>query len=71
MKKIAVAILSLVLFSGCSLFSNEEREMEQTIPEITLKIIAQYGNKGNTMWFYLVGGYNKSVFTNTAGIFLG
>ncbi|MBC6305476.1 hypothetical protein [Listeria booriae] len=37
MREIAVAILSLMFLSGCSLFSNEEREMEQTIPEITLK----------------------------------
>ncbi|WP_159101528.1 lipoprotein [Listeria riparia] len=31
MRKIVIAILSLMVLSGCSLFSDAEKEMKQTI----------------------------------------
>ncbi|MBC1512433.1 hypothetical protein [Listeria booriae] len=60
MREIAVAILSLVLFSGCSLFSNEEREMEQTIPEITLKSSPNTEIKATRCGFTWLGATTKA-----------
>ncbi|MBC2304280.1 hypothetical protein [Listeria booriae] len=60
MRKIAVAILSLMFFSGCSLFSNEEREMEQTIPEITLKSSPNTEIKATRGGFTWLGAMTKA-----------
>ncbi|MBC2310412.1 hypothetical protein [Listeria booriae] len=60
MRKIAVAILSLMFLSGCSLFSNEEREMEQTIPEITLKSSPNTEIKATRGGFTWLGAMTKA-----------
>ncbi|MBC1245854.1 hypothetical protein [Listeria booriae] len=60
MKKIAVAILSLMLLSGCSLFSDEEKEMKQTIPEITLKSSPNTEIKATRSGFTWLGAMTKA-----------
>ncbi|MBC1371453.1 hypothetical protein HB847_03655 [Listeria booriae] len=60
MRKIVIAILSLMFLSGCSLFSDEEKEMKQTIPEITLKSSPNTELKATRCGFTWLGATTKA-----------
>lgn len=60
MRKIVIAILSLMVLSGCSLFSDAEKEMKQTIPEITLKSSPNTELKATRCGFTWLGATTKA-----------